>query len=430
MGGDATKEPPFFFTKPADCDRAGRPARRGPRALSARRRRISITRSSWSSPSAARGAKLAPERALRLVYGYAVGLDMTRRDLQNDMREKKRPWDIGKSFAASGADRARCIRSTTVGPSEPRARSALDVNGARRQQGDLADMIWDVPHTLHFLSQYYELMPGDLVFTGTPAGVGAVVAGDGSTAASKASASCASRIVAACAASVVSADACPRSSSSADTTTRAAVPDHPQWFARWAADSAAARARLDSRLDLRYGSGPEGNAGPVSRREAPRHASCSSTAATGARSTRRIIRSSRRRSSRRASAWPWSTTICAPTSRSRASSTNAGEAVAWLRREGPRTALLDAATGGRRGIRRAAISRRCCSPPTGRRWGVTGSHDRGGVCDQRRVRSRAAGAGFVQRRYEARCRAAARLVSPIHLHAASAGAARARGGRR
>jgi fumarylpyruvate hydrolase len=120
--------------------------------------------------------RVAPERASELVFGYATGLDMTRRDLQNDMREKKRPWDIGKSFA----------QAAPIAPIHPVAQTGLlargaitlDVNGARRQQGDLADMIWDVPHTLAFLSQFYELLPGDLVFTGTPAGVGAVVAGD------------------------------------------------------------------------------------------------------------------------------------------------------------------------------------------------------------------------------------------------------------
>ncbi len=122
------------------------------------------------------GVNLAPERALEVIYGYAVGLDMTRRDLQIEMREKKRPWDLGKSFA----------EAAPIGPLHPvsrvghpqRGRISLEVNGEPRQRGDLADMIWDVPHVLHFLSQYYELLPGDLVFTGTPAGVGAVVAGD------------------------------------------------------------------------------------------------------------------------------------------------------------------------------------------------------------------------------------------------------------
>ncbi len=123
-----------------------------------------------------RGVQISAADANDLVFGYATGLDMTRRDLQNDMREKKRPWDLGKSFA----------QAAPIAPIHPvagtgflkRGAIRLDVNGATRQKGDLADMIWDVPHTLAFLSQYYELLPGDLVFTGTPAGVGAVVAGD------------------------------------------------------------------------------------------------------------------------------------------------------------------------------------------------------------------------------------------------------------
>jgi len=123
-----------------------------------------------------RGVKLAPERANDIIYGYAVGLDMTRRDLQNAMREIKRPWDIGKSFA----------QAAPIGPIHPvaevghlsRGRISVEVNGSLRQQGDLSDMVWDVPQMLHFLSQYYELLPGDLLFTGTPAGVAAVVPGD------------------------------------------------------------------------------------------------------------------------------------------------------------------------------------------------------------------------------------------------------------
>jgi fumarylpyruvate hydrolase len=92
------------------------------------------------------------------------------------MREKKRPWDIGKSFAQA-APIAPIHPAADVGH-PARGAIRLAVNGAVRQQGDLSDMIWDVPHTLAFLSQYYELLPGDLVFTGTPSGVGAVVAGD------------------------------------------------------------------------------------------------------------------------------------------------------------------------------------------------------------------------------------------------------------
>jgi len=175
MGGDATKEPPFFFTKPADAVVPVVPPAIAtvsyPLATKNYHHEIELVVAIGGS-----GVKIAPEAAQELVYGYAVGLDMTRRDLQSDMREKKRPWDIGKSFA----------QAAPIGPIHPvsavgqlaRGKIWLDVNGQRRQEGDLADMIWDVPHTLAFLSQYYELLPGDLVFTGTPAGVGAVVAGD------------------------------------------------------------------------------------------------------------------------------------------------------------------------------------------------------------------------------------------------------------
>jgi fumarylpyruvate hydrolase len=175
MGGDATKEPPFFFTKAAD---AIVPVPAG-------------TVGSMHYPLATKnlhyelelvvaighpGVRLPPDRANDIVYGYAVGLDMTRRDLQNDMREKKRPWDIGKSFAEA-APIAPLHPVATTGLLT-RGAIVLKVNGQVKQQGDLSDMIWDVPHTLAFLSQMYELLPGDLVFTGTPAGVGPVVSGD------------------------------------------------------------------------------------------------------------------------------------------------------------------------------------------------------------------------------------------------------------
>ena len=175
MGGDASKEPPFFFTKPADAVvPAVSPAVaaiRYPSATKNYQHEVELV-----VAIGGRGADVAPERANDLVYGYAVGLDMTRRDLQNAMREIKRPWDIGKSFA----------QAAPIGPIHPvtrvgyldRGRISVEVNGTIRQQGDLSDMIWDVPHVLHFLSRYYELLPGDLIFTGTPAGVAAVVPGD------------------------------------------------------------------------------------------------------------------------------------------------------------------------------------------------------------------------------------------------------------
>ncbi len=175
MGGDATKEPPFFFTKPADAVVAIEPPAVGrihyPLATKNFHHEIEMV-----VAIGARGVKLAPADALAVVWGYAVGLDMTRRDLQNEMREKKRPWDIGKSFAEAAPIGVLHPASSIGHPS--RGAIWLDVNGKRRQQGDLADMIWDVAHTVHFLSQYYELLPGDLIFTGTPAGVGAVMPGD------------------------------------------------------------------------------------------------------------------------------------------------------------------------------------------------------------------------------------------------------------
>jgi fumarylpyruvate hydrolase len=175
MGGDAAKEPPFFFTKPADAIVPVLPPEVGriayPLATKNFHHELELVVAIGRS-----GVRVSPEDAQALVYGYAVGLDMTRRDLQNDMREKKRPWDIGKSFAQA-APIAPIHPASQTGPLTHGA-ITLDVNGQRRQQGDLRDMVWNVPDMLAFLSQLYRLEPGDLIFTGTPAGVGAVVVGD------------------------------------------------------------------------------------------------------------------------------------------------------------------------------------------------------------------------------------------------------------
>jgi fumarylpyruvate hydrolase len=175
MGGDATKEPPFFFTKAADAIVPVVPPNVGriayPMATRNLHHELELVVAIGKS-----GANVAAADAQALVYGYAVGLDMTRRDLQNDMREKKRPWDIGKSFA----------QAAPIAPISPVVQTGvlthgdvtLRVNGEVRQHGDLADMIWDVPHMIEFLTRMYRLEPGDLIFTGTPAGVGPVVPGD------------------------------------------------------------------------------------------------------------------------------------------------------------------------------------------------------------------------------------------------------------
>jgi fumarylpyruvate hydrolase len=171
MGGDASKEPPFFFTKPADAIVPGGGNVRYPLGSKSYQHEIELVAAIGKT-----GVKLKPEQALDIVYGYAVGLDMTRRDLQIDQREKKRPWDIGKAFAQA-APIASIHRVSEVGH-PAKGKIWLDVNGTRRQQGDLADLIWDVPNTIAFLSRYWELLPGDLIYTGTPAGVAPVVVGD------------------------------------------------------------------------------------------------------------------------------------------------------------------------------------------------------------------------------------------------------------
>jgi fumarylpyruvate hydrolase len=175
MGGDATKEPPFFFTKAADAIVPVVPPAVGRIAYPMATRNLHYELEMVVAIGEG-GANVAAADAQRLVFGYAVGLDMTRRDLQNDMREKKRPWDIGKSFAQAAP--IAPIHPVTRTGALARGEVTLRVNGETRQRGDLSDMIWDVPHMIEFLSRLYRLEPGDLIFTGTPSGVGPVVAGD------------------------------------------------------------------------------------------------------------------------------------------------------------------------------------------------------------------------------------------------------------
>lgn len=117
-----------------------------------------------------------PSGAMALVYGYAIGLDLTRRDLQNAAKAKGLPWDTGKSFEQA-APISPIVPAGEIGALEPRTLS-LRVNGQLRQQGSLADLIWDVGEILHELSKLYVLRAGDLVFMGTPAGVAALQPGD------------------------------------------------------------------------------------------------------------------------------------------------------------------------------------------------------------------------------------------------------------
>jgi fumarylpyruvate hydrolase len=173
--GHTGREPPFFFLKPADTVLPVADAEQGAMAYPTLTRNLHHEVELVVALGAG-GRDVPPERALDLIWGYAIGLDMTRRDLQNDMKKQGRPWCIGKGFE----------QSAPIGPVHPRARTGeitrgaitLDVNGERRQTGDIADLIWNVAETIAALSRAWTLAPGDLIYTGTPAGVGAVVAGD------------------------------------------------------------------------------------------------------------------------------------------------------------------------------------------------------------------------------------------------------------
>jgi len=122
------------------------------------------------------GSDIAPERALDSVFGYAVGLDMTRRDLQGEMKRQGRPWEIGKAFEQSAPCSAIAPAQRIGHPQTGAIR--LRKNGALSQSGDLSQMIWKVPEIISELSRYFLLCPGDLIFTGTPSGVGPVQRGD------------------------------------------------------------------------------------------------------------------------------------------------------------------------------------------------------------------------------------------------------------
>ena len=122
------------------------------------------------------GANVSVAQAHELIFGYAVGLDMTRRDLQNTMKQNGRPWEIGKAFDYS-APIGEIYPVASVAEIQ-QANISLAVNGAPKQQGNINQLIWNVAETIANLSEFFELKAGDLIFTGTPAGVGAVVKGD------------------------------------------------------------------------------------------------------------------------------------------------------------------------------------------------------------------------------------------------------------
>ncbi|KAA0682836.1 fumarylacetoacetate hydrolase family protein [Roseomonas genomospecies 6] len=171
MGADPDREPPFFFMKPADAIVADGTAIPYPPRTANLHHEIELVVAIGTG-----GRDIPVERALDHVYGYGVGLDMTRRDLQNAAKKEGKPWDMGKGFDQS-APCGTLRRAADIGHPDKGA-VTLSVNGAPRQKGDLSDLIWSVSETISYLSGLVELQPGDLIYTGTPEGVGPVVAGD------------------------------------------------------------------------------------------------------------------------------------------------------------------------------------------------------------------------------------------------------------
>ena len=173
--GFTGREPPFFFLKPADslvvveADQTG--TMPYPTLTQNLHHEIELVVAIGQG-----GRNISAANAAQHIYGYAVGLDMTRRDLQNEMKKQGRPWCIGKAFD----------HSAPIGPITPIAQAcdannaeiSLQVNGADRQRSNVAKLIWNVAETIEHLSAAWELQPGDLIYTGTPEGVAAVVAGD------------------------------------------------------------------------------------------------------------------------------------------------------------------------------------------------------------------------------------------------------------
>ncbi len=173
--GFTGREPPFFFMKPADALVPVAEGETGsvpyPALTSNFHHEIELVVAIGVG-----GAGIKAADADKHIWGYAVGLDMTRRDLQGEMKKQGRPWCIGKAFD----------HSAPIGPLRPKTKTGeltsgaitLAVNGTPKQKGDLKELIWNVAETIEHLSAAWELAPGDLIFTGTPAGVGAVVKGD------------------------------------------------------------------------------------------------------------------------------------------------------------------------------------------------------------------------------------------------------------
>ena len=175
MGSDPTREPPFFFQKPSDAVQFVSPGTTADHPYPTLTKNYHYEIELVAALDKG-GRNVSNEQALDMVFGYTIGLDMTRRDLQRAMGDEKKPWEIGKSFDRS-APIGPIHRVAQVGHFTKGAIS-LKVNGAVKQNADLSYMIWSVAEQISRLSQANELMPGDIIFSGTPENVGPVVPGD------------------------------------------------------------------------------------------------------------------------------------------------------------------------------------------------------------------------------------------------------------
>ena len=175
MGSDPDREPPFFFCKPADAVMVVPDGKTGELPYPSLTKNFHFEMELVVAIGKA-GRDIPLASANEHVWGYALGLDMTRRDLQGEMKKGGRPWEIGKAFDLSAP----------IGPMHPVTRTGiitkgaiwLKVNDAIKQTSDIDQLIWNIPETIANLSTYFELKPGDLIYSGTPAGVGAVKPGD------------------------------------------------------------------------------------------------------------------------------------------------------------------------------------------------------------------------------------------------------------
>jgi fumarylpyruvate hydrolase len=171
MGANPDAEPPFFFTKPADAIVPAAGTVPYPPASKDMHHEVELVVALGKG-----GVNVAPEDALSLVWGYGAGLDLTCRDLQAEAKKMGRPWDFAKGFDASGPCSELHPVSEVGHPAS--ARVWVEVNGEIKQDGNVDQMIWDVPKLISLLSRFVALQPGDLIFSGTPEGVGPLAPGD------------------------------------------------------------------------------------------------------------------------------------------------------------------------------------------------------------------------------------------------------------